>query len=99
MVIFLIEEKKDTESVGESALRLCVTPQRGPENCALLDVLFYFILEKLQLPGLATGVVRSSIFIPSLPVFPAPAESPPLLPIAQATESGPRCQLRMPAAT
>ena len=72
MVIFLIEEKKDTESVGESALRLCVTPQRGPENCALLDVLFYFILEKLQLPGLATGVVRSSLFIPSLPVFPAP---------------------------
>ena len=45
------------------------------------------------------GVVRSSMFIPSLPVLPAPAESPPLLPIAQAAESGPRCQLRMPAAT
>ena len=35
------------------------------------------------------------MFIPSLPVLPASAESPPLLPIAQAAESGPRCQLRV----
>ena len=36
-----------------------------------------------QAPSIATGVwYGAACFIPSLPVFPAPAESPPLLPIA-----------------
>jgi len=65
----------------------------------IIDFHRFSILEKPATRPRDRCGVRSSLFIPSLPVFPAPAESPPLLPIAQAAESGPRCQLRMPAAT